>query len=993
MTLLFIGLLTSCGTIQNQPESRSEESRVGVTPRLAAQALTERYRPQYHFTPQVNWMNDPNGLVYYAGEYHLFYQYNPSGTKWGNMSWGHAVSTDLVHWQELPVAISHDANEAIFSGSAVVDVNNTSGFGNPASPAMVAVYTSANKATGKQTQALAYSLDKGRTWTKYANNPVIDINSSEFRDPKVQWYAPTQSWLMTVSMSVDHKVRFYTSKDLKKWDLLSEFGPAGATGGVWECPDLFPLRVDGTGPQKWVLVVNINPGGIAGGSAAQYFIGNFDGTRFIADDQGPYTPPTGTVFQNFEQSTFGSWTTTGTAFGPGPETGSVNSQNPVTGIDGTRFANSYHGYDPSIGTLTSPSFTVNSRYLNFKVGGGNHPYVPGSRPSNLAGTVLADFNGTSYGTWTTSGEAFGTRPASGALPGQQTITGYTGAGLVNTFIRGDATTGTLTSPSFNINKGYINFLIGGGANPWGSANPTAINLIVDSQVVRTATGTNAETLTWASWDVRNLAGQNAQIQIVDQNTGQWGHINLDHVVLTDGVIYEDFDGMNYRGWTATGEAFGTRPATGALPNQQAVTGYVGSGLVNTYVRGDASVGTLTSPNFTLSKGYINFLIGGGAYPWGGANPTALNLIIDGKVVRSATGKNAEALAWTSWDVREFAGRNAQFQVVDQNTGQWGHINLDHLLFSDSPVEGQSTETAVNLLVGGNVVQSVTGSNSENLDWASFNLSQYQGQQAQIQIVDRNTSGWGHILADQFVFADSASMSSLQRVNWVDWGKDYYAAIAWENNPDGKRYMIGWMNNWNYGELIPTSIWRGAMSIPREMALKTINGKIKLIQQPVQTLNSLRQTPSFVASNLSIASGARSLGTGANNTTSTIEATFSLGQAKKFGIKVRTAESEETTIGYDAVTQEVYVDRTRSGDVAFSPDFPGIQRAPLAPVNGKVKLRIMVDWSSVEVFGGEGETVITDQIFPSPTSQGVQVFSEGATTVLDRLELWQMNSYR
>ena len=295
---------------------------------------SETYRPQFHFTPEKNWMNDPNGLVYYKGEYHLFYQYNPNGNSWGDMSWGHAVSKDLVHWEELPLALSHDDEEMVFSGSAVVDWNNTTGFGTKKNPPMVAIYTSAYKDGGKQAQSLAYSTDRGRTWTKYQGNPVIDIGSNNFRDPKVQWYAPTKSWLMTVSLSAEHKVRFYSSKNLKDWKLQSEFGPAGATGGVWECPDLFPLAVDGDKNNiKWVLVVNINPGGIAGGSAAQYFIGDFDGKKFTAEDKGTYTPPTGTVVQDFEGSGFGEWTTTGTAFGQGPAAGAVDGQE---GVDGLR---------------------------------------------------------------------------------------------------------------------------------------------------------------------------------------------------------------------------------------------------------------------------------------------------------------------------------------------------------------------------------------------------------------------------------------------------------------------------------------------------------------------------------------------------------------------------------------------------------------------------------------------------------------------------------
>ncbi|MGA2215940.1 MAG: glycoside hydrolase family 32 protein [Bryobacteraceae bacterium] len=244
---------------------------------------SEPFRPQFHFTPEKNWMNDPNGLVYYQGEYHLFYQYNPFGNTWGHMSWGHAVSSDLVHWKHLPPALPEADGVMIFSGSAVVDWKNSSGFGKNGKPPMVAVYTCYRPSDRMQSQCIAFSNDKGRTWTKYASNPVIDIHSTNFRDPKVQWYEPGRHWIMTVSLSDEHKVRFYSSTNLKDWALLSEFGPAGGTAGVWECPDLFQLAVEGTREKRWVLIVNINPGSIAGGSGGQYFIGQFDGTRFVED--------------------------------------------------------------------------------------------------------------------------------------------------------------------------------------------------------------------------------------------------------------------------------------------------------------------------------------------------------------------------------------------------------------------------------------------------------------------------------------------------------------------------------------------------------------------------------------------------------------------------------------------------------------------------------------------------------------------------------------
>lgn len=253
----------------------------------------EPFRPQYHFTPEKNWMNDPNGMVFYEGEYHLFYQYNPAGDKWGHMSWGHAVSPDMVHWTHLPLALAEADNVMIFSGSAVVDWKNSSGFGKDGRPPLVAVYTGFRTTDRVQFQCIAYSNDKGRTWTKYSGNPVIDINSMDFRDPKVQWHDATRRWIMTVSLSAEHKVRFYGSDNLKAWTLLSEFGPAGATGGVWECPDLFELPLPGTNDKRWVLVVNMNPGSVAGGSGGQYFIGRFDGTQFIADRDSLISPRPG----------------------------------------------------------------------------------------------------------------------------------------------------------------------------------------------------------------------------------------------------------------------------------------------------------------------------------------------------------------------------------------------------------------------------------------------------------------------------------------------------------------------------------------------------------------------------------------------------------------------------------------------------------------------------------------------------------------------------
>ncbi|MDQ3687835.1 MAG: glycoside hydrolase family 32 protein [Acidobacteriota bacterium] len=247
------------------------------------ESYDERYRPQFHFTPATNFMNDPNGMVFYQGEYHLFYQHNPFGNEWGHMSWGHAVSSDAVHWKNLPVALREENGIMIFSGSAVVDRNNSSGLcaarAQSDKSCLIAIYTGHTEKN--QTQNIAYSNDRGRTWTKYARNPVIDISERDFRDPKVIWHEATRQWVMVAVLAKDRKVRFYGSTNLRDWKHLSDFGPAGATGGIWECPDLFQLNVDGRqNASKWVLKVDLNPGSIAGGSGGQYFVGEFDGTKF-----------------------------------------------------------------------------------------------------------------------------------------------------------------------------------------------------------------------------------------------------------------------------------------------------------------------------------------------------------------------------------------------------------------------------------------------------------------------------------------------------------------------------------------------------------------------------------------------------------------------------------------------------------------------------------------------------------------------------------------
>ncbi|MEO6130539.1 MAG: glycoside hydrolase family 32 protein [Saprospiraceae bacterium] len=250
--------------------------------------VKEPYRPAFHFSPKAHWMNDPNGMVFHNGIYHLFFQYYPDGLVWGPMHWGHATSKDLIHWEEQPIALYPDSLGYIFSGSTVFDEFNLSGLGKKHKAPLVAIFTHHNPAgeaaglNTYQNQSLTFSSDEGKSWTKYSHNPVLkNPGIKDFRDPKVSWYAIGKKWIMTLATS--DRITFYSSRDLKNWKKESEFGEnLGAHGGVWECPDLFPLEIDRK--EVWVLLVSINPGGPNGGSATQYFIGHFDGQSFTASD-------------------------------------------------------------------------------------------------------------------------------------------------------------------------------------------------------------------------------------------------------------------------------------------------------------------------------------------------------------------------------------------------------------------------------------------------------------------------------------------------------------------------------------------------------------------------------------------------------------------------------------------------------------------------------------------------------------------------------------
>lgn len=284
LIIIFMALTFLIGCKDKDQNNQNNDKTVNVS-----YTEEELYRPNFHFTPKEGWMNDPNGMFYYNGNYHLYYQHYPDGNKWGPMHWGHAISKDMVTWKEMPIAIFPDEKGYIFSGSAVVDVNNTSGFGKEGEQPIIAMFTYHDMEGEKagninyQSQAIAYSLDEGQTFIKYSGNPVIkNPNIKDFRDPKITWDSIHKKWVMV--LAAGQKIMFYSSSNLKDWKLESNFGDGiGAHGGVWECPDFFPMAVQGTDQIKWVLLVSINPGGPNGGSATQYFVGDFNGKQFKID--------------------------------------------------------------------------------------------------------------------------------------------------------------------------------------------------------------------------------------------------------------------------------------------------------------------------------------------------------------------------------------------------------------------------------------------------------------------------------------------------------------------------------------------------------------------------------------------------------------------------------------------------------------------------------------------------------------------------------------
>lgn len=385
----------------------------------------------------------------------------------------------------------------------------------------------------------------------------------------------------------------------------------------------------------------------------------------------------------------------------------------------------------------------------------------------------------------------------------------------------------------------------------------------------------------------------------------------------NGDVFANFEMTAYTGWTVTGTAFGSAPASGNLSGQQAVIGYLGNKLVNSYNGGDASVGKLTSSSFTISKNCINFLISGGNHP----GETCINLIVNGIVVKSSTGRDSETLRWTGWDVSQWKGQQAYIQIADNNTGGWGHVNVDHIMFSDA-------------------------------------LWDYNYEHALV----------------------------------ADYGSDFYAARTYRDydNIENRTVWMGWMGNWDYANSTPTSWGRGHESIPRELSLKTFSDGVRLMQTPIPALKQLRKDSVIISNRIIQNTQALSEFVPAYNYYE-LDVVFNVTTGANFGLNLCVEGSNKVVLGYDATTSNIYLDRRNSGNVSFSSSFPRIMTAPLTPDNGRIKLHVYVDQSSIEVFANDGIKVLSALIFPEPSSKGIQFFSVNGQTTVQSLKAYNLKS--
>nr|WP_239587607.1 GH32 C-terminal domain-containing protein [Bacillus pakistanensis] len=989
----------------------------------------EQYRNQFHFSPEANWMNDPNGMVYYKGEYHLFYQYHPYGRTWGPMHWGHAVSEDLVHWKHLPIALSPDENGAIFSGSAVIDWNNTAGFGKEA---MVAIFTHAGEQG--QVQSIAYSNDKGRTWTKYEGNPVMPNSPvADWRDPKVFWHEETTKWVM--SLAAKNKIMFYTSPDLKHWEYASEFGPDGGIQANGQ-PDTYSYTLS---PQR-------------GGS----FI--YEGDITLVEKNGRKGAG-GLVFRSDKDVTNAYFT-------------QIDAEKNTVTLNKTVNGEIVEIASKSINLETSKTYHVKVEAVSshLKVFLNGELVVEGTDSSFVNGQFgLTAWNSTAVfrnvkfqnkSNFITN--LSGWKAVNGTW--KDTINGKNGSSNGNAFIMSKKSVEQFIYEA-DIKVEGTGGEVGGALVFRADADAkngyiASVDALNDSIKLMKMENGNNSVITEKSIEIKtdqtyhlkvSASGENIKVYLDDTlihdvndstfSSGFLGlkirnsstlfqNVQLSKYIVTDAknIPNHDFETGDLSGWRAVrGEAFTNDHVTdttsywGGFFEQQGK--YHLWGFSDKH-KGDDATGELHSSYFKLSgSGEINLLIGGGN-DISNRYVALIRASDDKELIRQANTKFAdEQYRRYVWDASNFLGEVVYIKVVDNATGGWGHINIDDVnvyntgemppevdkvVQEPEEVEQRERGKLTNWnTVAGDWVPSTYGSNNGIWECPALFKLPIDGDPndtkwvLQVSISDGATaggSGMQYFVGD-FDGKTFTSHNPPEKVLWSDYGADFYAGVEWSNleGENGENYWLSWMSNWQYANHTPTSTWRSSMSLPRKLELTNTEEGLRLKQTPV--LQGIRKHREKTTFENQVISGNTDLLSGLSGKTFEIIAEFDISNSKanEFGFKVRKGNVkhgdtyEHTAIGYDVNEQKLFVDRTNSGSFDFGRNVKGKHEAPSRPTDGTVKMHIFVDRSSVEVFGNNGVSVITDQIFPHESSNGLELYSKGGDVTLKSLEIYPLKS--
>ncbi len=993
-----------------------------LTPAFAADPgyYDEPYRNQIHFSPEANWMNDPNGMVYYKGEYHLFYQHNPYGTTWGSLHWGHAVSKDLVHWKHFPIALSPDEKGQIFSGSAVIDWNNTAGFGKEA---MVAIFTHAGEKG--QVQSIAYSLDKGRTWKMYKGNPVMpNPPLPDWRDPKVFWHEDSHQWVML--LAAKDKMMFYTSPNLKEWNYASEFGQDGGiqANSLDRTSYAMTSQTGGSFTYEGDITLNEKNGREGAGglvfradkNAKNGYVVSLDAKNDVVTLNKNINGSNQEIARySLTLETSSTYNVRVNAEGDHIQV-FVNDKPIIEKID-TEFNYGYYG-------LTAWNSTAAFRNVEFK------------NTSNFANN-LSKWKVVN-GKWedTIDGKS-GTSTENAFIMSGQTGDNFLYEADIE--VAGNGTGSLVFRADANAANGYI-------------ANIDPLNdklkiLKVENGNISVLAEKTAPLDTDKRHHLKvSTYGENIKMY-VDGNlihdvndatfsSGNFGlhlwnssvlfqDVQLGKNIITDEkeIANHDFETGDLTGWTTEqGNAFTNEHVTDIASYWGGSFGHQGNyhlwGFSDIH-KGDDATGELHSPYFKLGgSGEINLLLGGGN-DISNRYVSLVRASDDQELIRQANTKfEDEKYKKYVWDASEYIGKVLYIKAVDQATGSWGHINIDDVnVYNEGSMPQEVDQVAKEpekndmkqsglltdwTAVSGEWIPSTHGNNGGIWECPALVELPIDGDPTKTKWVlhasindgaPAGGSGMQYFVGS-FDGKTFKNENPSDKVLWTDYGADYYAAVEWSGieGKKGEKYWLGWMNNWQYANNSPTSTWRGSGTLPRKMELTQTEEGLRLKQTPV-SLKSIQDKSGKISYTNKVISGDRNLLSNLSEDTFELNAVFDVSdiEATEFGFEIRKGSKEYTTVGYDVYNEQLFVDRTHSGDFDYGSNVVGKHEGPLHAKNGKVKLQVIVDRSAVEVFGNDGKTVITDQIFADSASKGLKIYSKGGNVKLKSLDLYPLKS--